>query len=640
MPETLQQLLDQEWPVTKEQLTPRVIKKLREEIQKEPTSDRAENLRKLDELIQKTNEWARASLTALKEQLETPIDVEYSMEWVRELNNSEIFELFFERPEIKAIYQGWISEKIQDYPYLAEHQTTIELTVWKHLVDQMSFTGLMWYAWGKISDYVSGKFTNITEALSSWVSEWVEVPGGIDGLSTLLESVEWVADALGNGEWEEEKVTGFIENIQGFIEDITKDYFDNIGALDIALKEQWYISKTWEVLKPEVQSLLSNPFAISQIWKKWKYEGKWSIVRLWENSTISISTLTPEKTEELQDSFMQEIGKLTSKNGEKIDSLRKQTKKIAKLLSKFWFDSESLQWFQDFLEWIPGVGVFLASLLWFFINDSVLSELDEIGMPDSQKKALRSLKSFIQDSENSEDLPFVLREKNLWVLTGKETRNLRSFIWKINKSIPWEWEEKEAETQKVFEDPKFSEKIFTGKWIWESETVMKKAHDTIMWLFPNGSKPTQEDFFRKLAETNLTNTIDNSKEEETSIPETGEIIPELSKALSFPFIYNWTEVNYNSENYELQVGEKAFKISTIADISVNDTLLKMANPQIILWESITLKYSLGAEQSMEIEKSFLSDLLDQLVSWGKWTLTIPQGADEDSNLMILFEKVK
>jgi len=69
MPETLDQLLTQNEPISENQLTPEVISTLQKELQELPETERESKLR---ELLEKVHDDARDEITALKENIENP----------------------------------------------------------------------------------------------------------------------------------------------------------------------------------------------------------------------------------------------------------------------------------------------------------------------------------------------------------------------------------------------------------------------------------------------------------------------------------------------------------------------------------------------------------------------------------------
>ena len=464
--------------------------------------------------------------------------VEYSMEWVGQLNKSKVFDLFLDRPQMLFAYKTYVIDSIKDYPYIQQEELhTIEITLWQHIVSKLSFWGVSWLIWDKIFSFFSDKKDAIQNAFSQGVEndEWSEDdPVWIDKLTTLSEAFSKVREALDAGD-EESAKTGFKNNIKTMLDDITKPYFLKLKEFDTLAKEYWFIGESGEVLKPEIQDIFKNPIIISELTKNGVYKQDGTHIDI-EASVIEISAQSDSQLSDAQSSFMKELWGEMNENGSTIDWLQKQSGKIAKLLNSFGFSNEDITWFIDRLESDGGIWAFIATILKFFINGVVLSELDKIDAEQIIETSLSKLKGFVNNKEKQELLPFTLEDtginKEQWETMSKFLSRIRIFEGeRLEKWSP--------NTTSVINNEEFWN-IFFSKKPWESDNqVINSILGSIVPLKEKSGKISQEDFFKKLKEIQITEYTassgdKDSKEEGTKDDDSSASSSQTSEAEKAP----------------------------------------------------------------------------------------------------------
>ena len=379
-------------------------------------ADKEEMLNIIEVAESDANEDAKIALGSLKESLEVSMEtVQYSMEWLWNLNNSEFFELFFEASSFTEWYPYWVSWKIENLPHLKNYQDTIELTLWKHIIGKISLGWIAGSASSMITWTIRSAFSSSEETESSeenrqwWFAQIAEI----------IWNLKEITDR-----WEQPELKD-LEKIMKFMDVISKDYFTRLTEINNLIENS-------PLSEDQIALVVDNPYIISELTKNGTYTGNgfdinlstWKL-EIWESS---------ESSQEIKSSFLKEVSAITNEKWNVIENLREKVDQIAWSLYKMWFKKETLISFWAGLAKFPVFWVLLKGLFdYFFKNGGVFNRLDELHLDDTIQNSLQNLKKLNQNINNIDDLPWLIaegEEKNIW---GEHKAHAVVFLKKVDK---------------------------------------------------------------------------------------------------------------------------------------------------------------------------------------------------------------
>lgn len=468
--------------------------------------DKTEVIKIIEVAMENATEEAKVALQDLKNSIEVwPVEADYSMEGIGKLNDSEIFSLFFEADSLKILFPKWVSTQIGDMPHMKNAQTTIEVTIWKHIIDKIS----VWGVAGSITNIIWWAFTDkIQSVQSAFSDQWEEnsEDGAIEGFWKIASVIENIKKAFEDGE---EPSMDDLGGLIKFIEFTTDDYYENLAEIDTLISKKW-------LSESEAASIVSNPYIISALTQTWKYEGNWfkinlkdEILELWEANN---------NPEWLQEEFIKEVWALTSEKWETIDRLKKKVNAIAISLDKIWFDKASLISFWASLAKIPVLWAFLKSLFDYVMWDgSIFEKLDEIGLEKSIQDSLENLNKFSKEPEDKDDLPWLVSEWENGKVWTEDRKLATVFLKEVSNT-----EEKQGIEDTSVDSSTFWTEVFQKEDPADISPIMiqiRLATSHLRW----STKLSQDDFFTALKEVKIVMPIENNNEDSEEIVEDNAI---------------------------------------------------------------------------------------------------------------------
>ncbi len=458
-------------------------------------ADKEEMIEIIEAAESDANEDAKIALSSLKESLEVSMEsVQYSMEWLWSLNNSEFFGLFFEAKSFTEWYPYWVSWKIENLPHLKNHQDTIELTLWKHIIGKIS---LGWIAsstssmitWTIKSAFSSSEETENSEENRQW---WFAQ------IAEIIWNLKEITDR-----WEQPELKD-LEKIMKFMDIISKDYFTRLAEINNLIGNS-------SLNQDQIALVVDNPYILSELTKNGTYTENGFDINLstWKLEIWDFS----ESSQEIKSSFLKEVSTITNEKWNVIENLREKVDQIAWSLYKMWFKKETLISFWAGLAKFPVFWVLLKGLFdYFFKNGGVFNRLDELHLDDAIQDSLQNLRNFNQNINNIDDLPWNIaegEEKSIW---REHKSHAVVFLKKVDKVE----EELNIENTEI-SNANFWEDVFSKQDPTNMSDTMKyirKATVELRW----NTKLDRDIFFKKLKGVEI--VIPSSGDPEESAPAT------------------------------------------------------------------------------------------------------------------------
>ena len=482
MPETLTPEIEQdlrnamEWWITEaERLA------VRETLQKL----NPEELEKLDSTIKAG---LQDIINDIQESRESIENVEYSMEGLGQLNNSEFFELFFEAEELKLSFPIWISDKLSELPHLQNSQSTIEITLWKHMVEKISIWWIAGTAGNAIWNMFTDKINGFQSAFSDKASENIEEKEEIGGFWQIAEIIGSIKEATDNNE---EPSMNELGKLMEFIELLSNDYFDNLETVNALVDSS-------ELSEVEKNNIINNPYIISELTKNWVYKKDGFNIDL-KSWVLEISE-TQQDVESLQSEFIKEVANITNAKWDVIAWLKKKVNSIAVSLDKMDVSTNDLK---SMIDWISKIPIFWTFLKWiadyFLWDGSIFNRLDELGEEKSIQESLENLSTFSKDQEDTDDLPWLVAE---WKDGQVSSGNRKSTIRFLKKVGDIEKEQEIGVKDTIVDDATFWKEVFEKEDPENMSNTMQYIREATLTLRWN-TKLSQEEFFETLSNTKI-----------------------------------------------------------------------------------------------------------------------------------------
>lgn len=512
----------------------------------------------------------------------------YSMEYLKENNNSEFYNIVLNNDvALKSYKESFIWSIISENSELFSNHNTLDLVYWNKITKELWLKSTANFA----VDKVGWIFTEIIK--KTWNQETFD----ISKMWKVMEDLWKMGDDFKNlTEKQSEKLVTIIEEIKWYLDFLTKWYTQNLNKL-ISV---WSKNKEW------LKKLLDNPVALDTVLETWKYKKDGYDIDL--NAGKANFAKNPDLIKSKKE-FLDIVLKSTNESWKSLENLKNKWEELINVFNKLWLKSDTLRDFKETLKNIPIFWEFLSAIMWFFISDWLLNMMDWTIWDKEFSIPWKGLQEFLVNKDNKGSIPFKLEDNSFKNLSN--VGSIQWFLWKVDNLDRKNFENicankgqdiSKEKRNELINDKELWNKIFSDKKL-TNEPILEQIRLEVQEIKKNNKDLNIKDFFKKLSKANV--VIQELKKEapaESKSSQTSEAL--IAQNQDKPKI---PETNIPEKTFsELLVDRKIKVWDEIKDIS----LWKSVNT-LIIWN-----------QTYDISVKLFSAEILQDIWFEKWILTI------------------